>query len=202
MEERYKKLERTLKLASLRQENRTQDVSWPLLTSPSISSINADPFDSTTNIPSLQVSKIDNEVVSSSNNLRNILLKKKGINSNHKMIATSSVKKFRGENDCLKDRLMMPPPNFNNHFCIEKKSNSLTSPDARIRSNSSDIDIKSPKKKGNHIFSSNNGNYIDSFIPLQTSCDNFVNKNVIMFTKWKVMLNEQNQLVIKGKIEW
>ncbi|XP_043593383.1 uncharacterized protein LOC122572476 isoform X2 [Bombus pyrosoma] len=205
MEERYKKLERTLKLASLRQENRIEDTSWPLLTSPSISSINADPLDSTTNIPSLQFSKIDNEVVSSSNNLRNILLKKKGINSNHKMIATSSVKKFREENDCLKDRLMMPPPNFNNHFCIEKKSNSLTSPNAkslaRIRSNSSDIDIESPKKTGNHRFSSNNGNYIDSFIPLQISCDNFENKNVRMFTKWKVMLNEQNQLVIKGKIE-
>ncbi|XP_068965152.1 metacaspase-2-like isoform X1 [Bombus flavifrons] len=205
MEERYKKLERTLKLASLRQENRTEDVSWPLLTSPSISSINADPFDSTTNIPSLQVSKIDSEVVSSSNNLRNILLKKKGINSNHKMIATSSVKKFREENDCLKDRLMMPPPNFNNHFCIKKKLNSLTSPNAkslpRIRSNSSDIDIESPKKKGNHRFSSNDGNYIDSFVPLQISCDNFENKNVRMFTKWKVMLNEQNELVIKGKIE-
>ncbi|XP_060816752.1 uncharacterized protein LOC132907554 isoform X2 [Bombus pascuorum] len=195
MEERYKKLERTLKLASLRQENRTEDVSWPLLTSPSISSINADPFDSTTNIPSLQVSKIDSEVVSSSNNLRNILLKKKGINSNHKMIATSSVKKFREENDCLKDCLMMPPPNSNNHFCIKKNLNSLTSPNAkslpRIRSDSSDIDIESPKKKGN----------IDSFIPLQISCDNFENKNVRMFTKWKVMLNEQNQLIIKGKIE-
>ncbi|XP_071873105.1 uncharacterized protein isoform X2 [Bombus fervidus] len=205
MEERYKKLERTLKLASLRQENRIEDVSWPLLTSPSISSINADPFDSTTNIPSLQVSKIDNEVVSSSNNLRNILLKKKGINSNHKMIATSSVKKFREENDCLKDRLMMPPPNFNNHFCSKKKLNSLTSPNAkslpRIRSDSSDIDIESPKKKGNHRFSINDRNYIDSFIPLQISCDNFENKNIRMFTKWKVMLNEQNQLVIKGKIE-
>lgn len=205
MEERYKKLERTLKLASLRQENRTEDVSWPLLTSPSISSINADPFDSTTNIPSLQVSKIDSEVVSSSNNLRDILLKKKGINSNHKMIATSSVKKFREENDCLKDRLMMPPPNFNNHFCIKQKLNSLTSPNAkslpRIRSNSSDIDIESPKKKGNYRFSSNNGNYIGSFVPLQISRDNFEDKNVRMFTKWKVMLNEQNELVIKGEIE-
>ena len=47
-----------------------------------------------TKVPFLQASRIGSEVVSSSNNLRNIPLKGKDIKSQHKMTATSSVKKL------------------------------------------------------------------------------------------------------------
>ena len=207
MEERYKKLERTLKLASLRSENRKKDELWPLPTSPSISSINADPFDSTANIPSLQVSKIGSEVVSSSNNLRNIQLKTKSVNNNHRMVVTSTTKKFNKENNCLEDRVMMPPPNVDRHFCSLKKSNSTPthSPiksSLQMKCHSSDIDTESPRKRENYRFTNEERKCTGGFSPLLIRCDSLQNSNVRVFTKWKVMLNEQNQLIIKGQIEW
>ncbi|XP_043513988.1 uncharacterized protein LOC122530770 isoform X2 [Frieseomelitta varia] len=204
MEERYKKLERTLKLASLRSENSKKDTLRPI--SPSISSINAETFDSTATIPSLQVSKIGSEVVSSSNNLRNIQLKTKNINNNHRMIVTSTAKKFNKENNCSEDRIMMPPPNVDRHFCSFKMSNS-TAIHSAVKSSlqtkcySSDIDTESPRKRANYRFTNEDRKCNESFNPLLIRCDSLQNSNVRMFTKWKVMLNEQNQLIIKGQIE-
>ncbi|CAD1474461.1 unnamed protein product, partial [Heterotrigona itama] len=203
MEERYKKLERSLKLASLRSENKKKDELLPLPTSPSISSINADPLDSTANIPSLQVSKIGSEVVSSSNNLRNVQLKTKIVNNDHRMIVTSTAKKFNKENNCSEDRFMMPPPNIDRHFCSLKKSNSTATHPAvksslQMKCHSSDIDTESPRKRENYRFANEDRKRTGAFNPLLIRCDTLQNNNVRMFTKWKVMLNEQNH----GKIAW
>ncbi|KAK9297407.1 hypothetical protein QLX08_008848 [Tetragonisca angustula] len=206
MEERYKKLERTLKLASLRSENEKKDKSRPMSISPSISSINAETFDSTATVPSLQVSKIGSEVVSSSNNLRNIQLKTKSANNNHRMIVTSTAKKFNKENNCLEDQIMMPPPNVDRHFCSLKISNSTATHPAvksslQTKCYSSDIDTESPRKRANYRFTDEDRKCNESFSPLLIRCDSLQNSNVRVFTKWKVMLNEQNQLIIKGQIE-
>ncbi|XP_017762254.1 PREDICTED: uncharacterized protein LOC108552299, partial [Eufriesea mexicana] len=192
MEERYKRLERTLKLASLNMKNREIHESCASSTSPSISSINADPIDSSTNNPFLHTLKIGSEVVSSSNNLRNILLKRNSINSDHKIIATSSIKKFNIENDCRVDRLRMPPPKSDSCIHNSKKPNNIetytiakSSPQNICRPFDNVID--SLKEKQNY--------------KLQTNSKNVQNRNIILFTKWKVVLNEQGQLIIKGKVD-
>ncbi|XP_031369153.1 uncharacterized protein LOC102672899 isoform X2 [Apis dorsata] len=197
MEERYKKLERTLKLASLRKENRKKDEST--LRAPS--SINIDSFDSSINIP--QGSRIDSEIVSSSNNLRNVLLKRKNIKSDHKIFATSSVRQFNEENSCQRDYLQMPPPNFDINFYNSKHSNNIETYNVskfllQNKCNTSDIDIISPKKE-NYKFSNNNDKYIDASSYIHSN--SFQYRNIKIFTEWTVILNEQNLLIIKGKIE-
>lgn len=197
MEERYKKLERTLKLASLRKENRKKDEST--LRAPS--SINIDSFDSSINIP--QGSRIDSEIVSSSNNLRNILLKRKNINNDHKIFATSSVRKFNEEHSCQRDYLQMPPPSFDINFYNSKHSNNIETYNVskfllQNKCNTSDIDITSPKKE-NYKFSNNNEKYIDTSSYIHSN--SFQYRNIKVFTEWTVILNEQNLLIIKGKIE-
>ncbi|PBC32463.1 hypothetical protein APICC_07416 [Apis cerana cerana] len=197
MEERYKKLERTLKLASLRKENRKKDE----FTLRAPSSINIDSFDSSINVP--QGSRIDSEIVSSSNNLRNILLKRKNINSDHKKFATSSVRKFNEENSCQRDYLQMPPPSFDINFYNSKHSNNIETYNVskfllQNKYNTSDIDIISPKKE-NYKFSDNNEKYIDTSSYIHSN--SFQYRNIKMFTEWTVILNEQNLLIIKGKIE-
>lgn len=191
MEERYKRLERTLKLASLKKEHQEKYESWPLPISPSISSINADPFDSSNN-PSSRTSRIGSEVVSSSNNLKNIRSKRNAINSDGKTITTSSIKKFNIKNDCHIDRLMMPPSKFDSRIHNSRKPNTVErctiarSSPQNIPSSFDNV-IDSPKKKQNY--------------KLQTNSENVQNRDIILFTKWKVMLNGQGQLIIKGKIE-
>ncbi|KAK1124635.1 hypothetical protein K0M31_006008 [Melipona bicolor] len=206
MEERYKKLKRTLKLASLRRENEKKDQLRLMSISPSISSINAETLDSTSTIHSSQVSKIGSEVISSSNNLRNIQLKTKGINNDHRMIVTSTAKKFNKENNCLEDHIMMPPPNVNRHVCsLKRLNNTATHPAVKsslqMKCYSSDIDTESPTKRENYRFTNEDKKCNGSFNPLLIRCDSLQNSNVRIFTKWKVILNEQNQLIIKGRIE-
>ncbi|KOX79280.1 hypothetical protein WN51_09082 [Melipona quadrifasciata] len=199
MEERYKKLKRTLKLASLRRENEMKDQLQPMSISPmsispSISSINAETLDSTSTIHS-SVSKIGSE------------LKTKGINNDHRMIVTSTVKKFNKENNCLEDHIIMPPPNVNRHVCSLKRLNN-TAIHPTVKSSlqtkcySSDIDTESPTKRENYRITNEDRKCNGSFNPLLIRCDSLQNSNVRIFTKWKVILNEQNQLIIKGRIEW
>ncbi|XP_053997640.1 uncharacterized protein LOC128886614 isoform X1 [Hylaeus anthracinus] len=187
-DERCQKLKRALKLALLRKQNKQdRDESYMLPMTPiSISSINMDGFDSTTNF--LQASRIGSEVVSSSNNLRNMILKGNDKNG-CKPIATSSVKKFNTKTDSDKDYLLMPPPNFDCVPSTFKKSNDITTTnDARIQSVSENDTIKETPEHDN-ICSSN------------MISDIVQNRKVKVFKDWKVMFNGQGQLVIKGRIE-
>lgn len=123
------------------------------------------------------------------------------------MIVTSTAKKFNKENNCSEDHIMMPPPNVDRHFCGRKISNSTATHPAvksslQTKCYSSDIDIESPRKGANYSFTNEDKKCNESFSPLLIRCDSLQNSNVRMFTKWRVTLNEQNQLIIKGQIEW
>nr|XP_031835735.1 uncharacterized protein LOC116428342 isoform X2 [Nomia melanderi] len=194
IEKRFKKLERALKIATLRKGHTQEgDESWALPMSPSISSINADAFDSGINVPCLQASKTGSEVISSCKNFRNMVLEKKDIRNNRSNICTSSVKKFSNTNDSEKDYFMKPPLNFKPPSCASKKLNSTSvSNTARtistFQDNSSDVDKQSPKR-----------NILGS---LQISSNEIIqNRKVRVFSQWKVALNEQGQLIIQGIID-
>ncbi|CAK9815425.1 hypothetical protein ANTPLA_LOCUS8648 [Anthophora plagiata] len=208
MEQQYKKLERNLKIASLRKGIRKGDDSWLSHMSPSISSINTDQFHSSTNTPYLQESNSGSEVISSSNNLRNILSQRKSSNSNREMIATSSVQKFGEENNSQTDRLVMPPPTLNKVLRSTKSLNcnmTYNVPKSLSTSQgdcpSPDINNESLKKKQNYKACNYSERHIDTFNSLQIPSDTCPNRRATVFTKWKVMLKEQSQLVIKGMVE-
>ncbi|CAK9798665.1 hypothetical protein ANTQUA_LOCUS1678 [Anthophora quadrimaculata] len=208
MEQRYKKLERNLKIASLRKGIRKEDDSWLSHMSPSISSINTDQFHSSTNTPYLQESNSGSEVISSSNNLRNILSQRKSSNSNRKMIATSSVQKFGKENNFQTDHFVMPPPTLSKVLRSTKSLNGNTTynitkslPTSQNECPSPDINNESLKKKQNYKACNDSERCIDTSNSLQISSGTCPNRRITVFTKWKVMLKEPSQLVIKGMVE-
>ncbi|XP_076762240.1 uncharacterized protein LOC143430126 [Xylocopa sonorina] len=204
-EERYKRLERSLKLASLRKKNRSQNKSRSLAISPIASNVNSETFDFDSKDSFSETSRIDSEILSG-NNLKNIMSKQNRINGDHITIATSSMKKFNTRSDSQNDCLMMPPPKCSNHFHNSKKLKNMVTDnvtksfpqDACIIS---DVSIESPKGKQTYKFPNTNGKYISTSNYPQNSLDNFQNRNGTTFTKWKVMLNEQGQLIIKGTLE-
>ncbi|CAL7950132.1 unnamed protein product [Xylocopa violacea] len=205
-EERYKRLERSLKLASLRKKNRKQNKSKSTVISPITSNINAEPFDFDSKDSSLEASRIDSEISKSGNNLKNIMLKQNRINGDHITIATSSMKKFNTRSDSQNDYLIMPPPKFSNPFHCSKKLKSTVTDNVmksfpQNKCIISDISIESPKKKQTYKFLNSSGNYINTFDYPQNSLDSFQNRSGITFKNWKVMLNEQGQLIIKGTLE-
>ncbi|KOC62568.1 hypothetical protein WH47_04229 [Habropoda laboriosa] len=208
VEQRNKKLERILKIASLKEGISKGDESWSSHKSPSISRINLDQYQSTTNTSYSQDFNISSDVVSSSNNLRNILLQRKRINRNHKVVSTSSVKKFSEESDCQSDHFLMPTHTLDKVFRSSKKSdNNVTYNVTKYLLTSQskcplfDINKESLKRKQKYKSCNDREKYINTFSSLQIPSDTCPNRKVTIFTKWKVMLNEQSQLIIRGMLE-
>lgn len=175
---------------------------------PSISSINADTVDSSCISPSLQVSKIETEVLASSNNLKNIFSKKKAHNMNTNVIATSSVKQYNIKQDNHVDQCIMPPPSVNKVYHTSKKRqngiyvSSECGKSASIPLNSSIqssvINSKTDTMSYMSVNTYNSKEYVHSLV---TSSKDLPKPERI-FSKWKVMLNDQHQLIIKGTLEW
>lgn len=212
IDERFKKLQRSLKLAILRQEHSKSDhdrkassvTNWP-----SISSINADTLDSSCAIPSLQSSLIRSEVVASSNNLRNILLKKTNRNTKQETMTTSSVKQCHVQQDNHIDRLVMPPPARNvvyrafrespNTVCTLSSCEKVASLNRSMQSSTANtFSLKSTSRMSTKT---NDKEYLNTFVTPTTSTNNF-QKIDRTFSNWRVMLNDQYELIIKGKLEW
>nr|XP_012146063.1 PREDICTED: uncharacterized protein LOC100879988 isoform X2 [Megachile rotundata] len=103
IDQRYKKLERELKLASLRKEHNINES----ISSPHFSNIDSNLTKSSTSISTLHNSKMDNDVVSSSKNLRNIFLQRN----------------LTKRNSLQDDYLMMKPPSTHKVPRTSNKSN-------------------------------------------------------------------------------
>ncbi|EZA62559.1 hypothetical protein X777_10189 [Ooceraea biroi] len=212
-DERFKKLERSLKLALLKKEHSKSDkvhsdkvTHWP-----SISSINVDALDSSCATP-LQVSTVGSEVLASSNNLRKILSRKKLHNNNRDMISTSSVKEYNVKQDNHSDQFIMPPPTRHTVYRTSKKQqekiymssdcekaesitlNSFVS--SSIRNNTFSL------RNSSYVSANTNTNneYLHSF-NAPVSIDSDPQKVDRVFSRWRVMLNNQYELIIKGTLE-
>lgn len=220
MDQRYKKLERYLKLALLKgkhSKNAHNRVQQSMPTWPSISSINADTIDSSCVTPSLQVSRIESEVLASSNNLKNMLSKKKSYNINKEAMVTSSVKQYNTQQENHIDRCIMPPPTMNRVYHTSKKmqnrvyaslgcEKSASTPlNSSVQSfATNNFSLKTSKIDTASCISANTYNgkeYLNSFVaPLTSPKD--MPKFERVFSRWKVLLNDQYQLIIKGTLEW
>ncbi|XP_077258483.1 uncharacterized protein LOC143895304 isoform X2 [Temnothorax americanus] len=216
VDERFKKLQRSLKLAVLRQESSrsSHDGKMSAVTAwPSISSINVDTLDSSCAVSSPQISFIRSEVLASSNNLRNILLRKNTRNTKQEAMITSSVKQYRVQQDDHVDRLVMPPPAKNTIYrafrepsgtkvrtlsnCEQTASTSL---DRSAQSSTAHTAFL--KSAPSRMFTNTNADkeYLNTVVAPATPTNCFEKVDRV-FMKWKVMLNDQYELIIKGTLK-
>lgn len=205
IDERFKKLERSLKLAILKKTHSDNEEMLPIWTNqPSISSINVDSLDSSCVTPSLQNSVIKSEILASSNNLRNLVLMKRNYKANQGIMATSSV------NDYSNDRRIMPPPMRNTVYRTPKEiqenkvptlSNYETASNLLNRSiQSSTVNNLSLKSVPGCKFTTTSTDGHSLVIPMTSTNDIHIIDRI--FSKWKVMLNDRYELIIKGTLEW
>lgn len=215
IDERLKKLHRSLKLAVLKQEHSksahdgkaSQNVTrWP-----SVSSINVDPLNVSYS-PSVQSSLVRSAVVASSHNLKNVLLRKNSLNTKQETMTTSSIKQYDGQQEKHTDRLVMPPPTgytvyrtFKEpedraHILSNYKKTSSTSFN---RSVPSSVETFSLKSTPSWMSTNTNagGEYLNTFVPSTTLINNFQKVDRV-FSKWRVTLNDQYELIIRGTLEW
>lgn len=179
VQKRYKELERELKLTSLRQKSSTNELSPSLLS-----------HTSNNYVDSSNCSSNDNNIVSSSKNLKNILLRKE----------------FSTQSDTQKNDLIMQPPNTHVVPRTLKKENDTLIHNTKVCPVSQNNRIPSylefNRKKQNFELSNTTKQYTDSVNFSQIGADDSQMKNVNILIKWKVMLTEHGQLVIKGMSQW
>ncbi|KAL6440179.1 hypothetical protein ACFW04_003048 [Cataglyphis niger] len=213
IDERFKKLEYSLKMAVLKKAHNDNERILPVAKNqPSISNTNLDSLDSSCMIPSLQTSMVQSEVLASSNNLRNLLLTKKNYKTNQKIMTSSSIKQYNIKQDNLNDQ-HMPPPMRNIVYCTSKKtqgkvptlsnyetaaSNSIDrSAQSFILKNTSSLNSAARCVPTN---TSINKEYLQSLAAPMILTKNLQRVDRI-FSKWKVMLNSHYELLIKGTLE-
>ncbi|XP_032686221.1 uncharacterized protein LOC116851174 [Odontomachus brunneus] len=218
-DERYKKLERCLKLALLKEKhnkNVHNTVEQSISSWPSISSINADTINSNCITPSIQALRIDSKILASSNNLRCMLSKKKDYDINKKIIATSSVKQYSAKQDNYIDQCkIMPPPSVNRVYHTSKRRQNnvdILSEGEKLAStplnssiqpsviNSDTFAFKNSKINTSYISASTNNDeeYLHSLVTPAKDLPKSIER---VFSKWKVMLNAEHQLIIKGTLK-
>ncbi|KYQ58694.1 hypothetical protein ALC60_02342, partial [Trachymyrmex zeteki] len=213
-DERFKKLQRALKVAVLQKDSKSMHDKKSLtgITWPSISSINVDTLDSSIATPLQQTFSINSEVLSSSNNLRNILLKKSH-NFKQEAMTTSSLKQYDVKKDNHADQLAMPPPMRNTVYHTARKSQNrvhassncekVPSFDSSICS--STVNTWSLKNAPTWILTNTDADrstvpeYQKTFVS-PSSVHNSQNIDRV-FSKWKVTLNSQYELIIKGTLD-
>lgn len=195
MDERFQKLKRSLKLAMLKANHRkmSEEEIDTRVSLPGLSSIDGDAFNSS--CTTLCPTSLKSEVLASSNNLRNLLLKKPSFyNTNQKQIATSSVKQYdiKHKNDI--DRLIMPPPEIPTVCHVSKKPmNTL-----------SNCENTAPVTLNSSIQSST----ANTFSSKSTGMSSNINSDKEhlntdrVFSNWKVMLDKQLELRVKGTLKW
>ncbi|XP_033219056.1 uncharacterized protein LOC117174251 isoform X2 [Belonocnema kinseyi] len=217
--ERYKKLQRDLKLARIKQtkilENSEFNVrekfktNFNLKTSgliqslpwPSCSSINADPsdFNSTVTSSTLQVSRTGSEVLASSCHLKKLISKRQML---HKPMATSSLKQYSEADQSVDDRAIMPPPSSSNIIRPPaKRSSPSVTTESLNQSRQPPSFTDDLYSRGKQSFSDGNSS---TDHPEDSGCpqDQSRGKPIVRdFYRWRVVLNDQGQLLIKGSLE-
>lgn len=206
MDQRCKKLERYLKLALLKAEcgnNSSNRMQQAMRTSPSISSITVDTTDS--NCPSsLQISCIESEVLASSNDLKGMFPRKRTYNTNKEVLATSSVKQYNIQQDNDINRRIMPPPTVNRVYHTSKATQDRVYVSSECKKSSTPLNYSIQSCTSKHSLKSpntyNDKEYLHSCIP-STILPKDISRPENIFSRWKVMLNNQYQLRIKGTLE-
>ncbi|XP_034949712.1 uncharacterized protein [Chelonus insularis] len=202
VDERCKKLERTVKMLQLKQlEKKNTENGTPEIGT-NISSINGDAFDTSY----AYSSKLGSEIVSSSSNIKNLLGHKMNLFKNNNNIATSSVKNSP-DNDSA--RAIMPPPKSIPVFGNSSRKNALTTCEASISNQKHDptglgSDCFHPTLSVISSIKCPSSHQANPPIKYATDIEN-TQKNVSditkpdrIFERWKVMINDKGQLIIKG----
>ncbi|XP_043269770.1 uncharacterized protein [Venturia canescens] len=217
-DERYKRLERTLKMALLKNtESRTIENGntggWP-----SISSITGDNLDMSCAAMSSRSSRNGSEVIASSSTLRNLLHKKMSSDICNN-VGTASGIQFLEKKD--KDSLMMPPPRMPGLFSGQPKITELEkqcTPFAKMLPNqgrkkqafamstpknsepSVTHSLKCVDEDPNACFEERNEYHGKNYLKDSDNGERNRTQERI-FSRWRVLLNDKSQLIIKGTLE-
>uniref|UniRef100_A0A6V7LHC8 SANTA domain-containing protein n=1 Tax=Bracon brevicornis TaxID=1563983 RepID=A0A6V7LHC8_9HYME len=206
LEERYKKLERTLKLFMLRQNDKKTfeaDSPWQ-----SVSSIHGDNLDTSTGF-SQHSSRMESEVLASSRDMRKIIQNRQNFPENQPKMTTSSVKQFP-MTPSQTEKILMPPPKSVNILAHSSRRNSLVSsgnrkPGTPTRAAGTDREFAAQSVISSIKYSSS-GNNTSQIQFDRENYENHDHSNVQekpdrIFTRWRPVLNDKGQLIIKGTLE-
>ncbi|XP_043684954.1 uncharacterized protein LOC122637110 isoform X2 [Vespula pensylvanica] len=153
----------------------------------SISSINADMQDMNCTSLFLHTSQIENEVVSSSNNLRNMMAKKKNRYTIYKPIITSSsIEQSSRKKDCFNGKTL----SIDENLPVMEKYLPLPTNTEQVFDNANFFKLQEESAKYD--------NFGRPEIVITTSHKEKSNRT---FFNWRVMLNENGHLLIKGTLE-
>lgn len=206
-EERFKKLERSLKLLKNREKKSENHGTDSGSYDPFLSSINDDPMDTSCAGYSLNSHRLGSVVLASSNNMRNLQ------QNYHSTAATSSIKKIPVNRIEPNESALMPPPKFTGILAHSSRKNSPA--DTKSSKHNTRINAASTE----HEYCPSNGivSLNPTRLPMnqqEVSDIEFKRSNIKIhnqsinnlkpdriFTKWRVLLNSNGQLVIKGTLE-
>nr|XP_050867825.1 uncharacterized protein LOC127071966 isoform X2 [Vespula vulgaris] len=153
----------------------------------SISSINADMQDMNYTSLFLHTSQMENEVVSSSNNLRNMMAKKKNRYTIYKPIITSSsIEQSSRKKDCFNGKTL----SINENLPVMEKYLPLPTNMEEVFDNANFFKLQKESAK-----------YNDFGRPQIVVATSHKEKSNRTFFNWRVMLNENGHLLVKGTLE-
>ncbi|XP_014232644.1 uncharacterized protein LOC106656287 isoform X1 [Trichogramma pretiosum] len=180
---RYKNLERTLDtVRSMDRLRSNTNANCPTPSWPSLSSIHDSSYVHTPP-PSLQVSRVESEVVASSNNLRMLSgLKNKYSNT------PSNTKQPSGHSTDL-DRVIMPPPSTKRSLTKAKVLSRID--EHSINDDHSNAKVP-PSGISTDIYQDDGSNH---------ASDAQEPKKIRIFSRWKVSINTNGSLIIRGLLE-
>lgn len=216
MDERYKKLERTLKMVLLKNANRPNTSTWP-----SVSSINGDNLDTSYAAMSIQSSRVGSEVIASSTNFRNAVQSRKKYHDSPRLkMVTSSENQFSTNKDVTDDSAMMPPPSTpcswfgkSKKFVKDSHHAPLHNSPLSPTKNNNGFAMSTPassisstvKQTGSMIIDTNTVYQEDDKhgrnVYKETGSDNSSQARQRIFSRWRVLLNDKGLLIIKGTLE-
>uniref|UniRef100_A0A0C9RCP5 SANTA domain-containing protein n=1 Tax=Fopius arisanus TaxID=64838 RepID=A0A0C9RCP5_9HYME len=200
MEERYKKLERTLKILMMQQKKSCENPSEP--TWPSVSSIAGDPLDTSCPGFSSQSSQLGSDVLASSRDMQKMIQNRSNPLKLPQGMTTSSVKRFSA--NFQQEKALMPPPKSIGILAHSSRRNSLARSHSKIPLQGLGMEHGSAQSVISSIKCSSSEKDISRIEFEKENCRDRPDVEVKpdrIFSKWRPVLNDKGQLIIKGTLE-
>ncbi|XP_015115660.1 uncharacterized protein LOC107040206 [Diachasma alloeum] len=206
-EERYKKLQRAVKLLKMQLQKRPCDINPSDPSWPSVSSINVDPLDTSCAGFSVHSSRIGSDVLASSRNMHKMIQSRSNPPKIPQGMTTSSVKQFPTK-PSQEERVLMPPPKTIGILAHSSRRNSLAGPGPQKFAPTSGSGTEQGFPAQSVISSIKCSSSGQDLYPTEFEKENCRDhqpgvevKPDRIFSKWRPVLNDKGQLIIKGTLE-
>ncbi|XP_063975414.1 enolase-phosphatase E1-like [Diachasmimorpha longicaudata] len=206
-EERYKKLERAVKLLNMQLQKKSCDINpldppWP-----SVSSINVDPLDTSCAGFSLHSSRMGSDVLASSRNMHKMMHNRSNPPKIPQGLTTSSIKQSP-RTVSQEERVLMPPPKTIGILAHSSRRNSLAGPGYSKSTLQGALGTRQGFSAQSVISSIKGSSSGRDLYPTAFEKENWRDhqpgvevKPDRIFSKWKPVLNDKGLLIIKGTLD-